>query len=177
MSQSWNVPGAFTLVSSLRWFNDKCCCSWFYFQPKTRNVFFFSLSDVLIFRPDPFQKQPSQAVCFSLLMTQRIPQTKGGDVPMLEIFISSSQTQHRWDLLCVLSPPAVYTSPLCQPSTISQLLFSFDSKRGRGWRDLQPEGWRKDGGKEECGRIRVGFSVLYRKGQRTGVFYFEGTVM
>lgn len=75
-------------------------------------------------------------VCFSLLMTQQIPQTKAGDVLVLEISISPRPTQHRWDLQSVLSPPAVYTSPLCQPSTISQLLFSFDSKREAARRDL-----------------------------------------
>lgn len=38
-------------------------------------------------------------------MTQQIPQTKAGDVLVLEISISTSPTQHRWDLwymLCIL---------------------------------------------------------------------------
>lgn len=36
-------------------------------------------------------------VCFSQLMTQQIPQTKAGDVLVLEISISLSPTQHRWE--------------------------------------------------------------------------------
>lgn len=64
-------------------------------------------------------------VCFTQLMTQQIPQTVARDVLVLEISINPSSAQHRWDLWSVLSPPAVYTIPLFQASTISQLLFSF----------------------------------------------------
>lgn len=83
-------------------------------------------------------------------MTQQIPQTKAGDMLVLEISISPGPTQHRWDLRSVLSPPAVYTSPLCQPSTISQLLFSFESKREATRRDLSLEG------RKECERVMLG---------------------
>lgn len=78
------------------------------------------------------------------LMTQRIPLTKAGDVLVLEICINVGPSQHRWDLRAVLSPPAVYTGSLCQPSTISQLLFSFERKSERAMRrDLKLEGEEK----------------------------------
>lgn len=57
-------------------------------------------------------------------MTQHIPHSKAGDVSVLEI-----STQHRWDLRYMLSPPAVCNAPISQPRTISQLLFSFDSRK------------------------------------------------
>lgn len=79
-------------------------------------------------------------VCVSLLMTQQIPQTKAGDVLVLEICISAAPVQRRWDLWSMLSPPAVYTSPLFQPSTISQLLFSLENEREVVHSSLEPEG-------------------------------------
>lgn len=79
-------------------------------------------------------------VCVSLLMTQQIPQTKAGDMLVLEICISAAPVQCRWDLWSMLSPPAVYTSPLFQPSTISQLLFSLESEREAVHSSLQLEG-------------------------------------
>lgn len=131
ISQSWNVPGSLNLGGfTFPGLPDKTGClvreSFFFFLslPKTR---WFLLSGLLIFYPKRF-KTAKQDCLFRSLMTQRIPQTKAGDVLVLETSIGPGPTRHRWDLRCVLSPPAVYTSPLCQRSTISQLLFSFESK-------------------------------------------------
>lgn len=95
-----------------------------------------STVELVNFSLNALEKELSKWVCFNLLMTQHIPQTKAGDALVLEISISLSPTQHRWDLWSALSPPAEYTAPLCQPSTISQLLFSFESKREAVCSDL-----------------------------------------
>lgn len=152
MSQSWNVPGSVSLgcftFSRLpdktgRSVRDSGSCSSFFcccfcqrhvtqIQKRGKHL----ASKVSIVRPVNISPEALQKSCVrwfasacwwhSTFLRRRLETCL-----CWRSLSAPAPTQHRWDLRCVLCPPAVYTGPLCQASTISRLLFSFDSTRKR----------------------------------------------